>query len=486
MYRTNLGFDDSFDYEKELKRTDISDGYRKILEKEKSAKETYDSQKIKEPAINKESQKLSLNNDYTLFDNTGNQISKPLESASAMAKTQEILDKINSGKTSFSESLKGLIGEIQGRKSFAYDFNSDPLFQQALNSSMMSGQVAMQDTIGQASALTGGYGSTYATTAANNVYNQYVQGAYDKLPEFYNMALNQHQMEGDELYRQYAMLSEQDSTEFARLMDAYNTNYGRYRDTVADQRYEDELSYNRAWDEKSWEHQLEREGVEDERYATESEKEDEYREWQKGMSEAELQYQKEQDYIKNQQYINENDWNGDRKVDVNDSKAAAEWEAQYMSNAVTTKSDGTKQFTYTNGNGEVVTGNVNPDDLAEYISVIKTMANNGEIDNYIAKLGEVINEDEQAYLSLVYSKPERATPANRTWTMTYDGGDNGGGGIDEDALFEDDYGQEVSAITLYHMVYNELIADGKNFTTADKEATNFVLNLQKSTGATRK
>ena len=81
------------------------------------------------------------------------------------------------------------MGQIQNRDKFSYDVDNDVLFQQYLASSMASGKTAMQDTMGQASALTGGYGSTYATSAANQQYNAYIQDAYNNLPEYYQMAM---------------------------------------------------------------------------------------------------------------------------------------------------------------------------------------------------------------------------------------------------------------------------------------------------------
>ena len=83
--------------------------------------------------------------------------------------------------------------QIQNREDFEYDVDKDPLFQQALASAMNSGKTAMQDTIGQASALTGGYGSTYATSVGNQAYNAYIEDAYNNLPEYYNMALQAYQ-----------------------------------------------------------------------------------------------------------------------------------------------------------------------------------------------------------------------------------------------------------------------------------------------------
>lgn len=143
--------------------------------------------------------------------------------ADAYLKTQ--LEKIQSGKTSYSDQVKDMMDKIMNRDKFSYDVDSDPLFQQALASAMNSGKQAMQDTIGQASALTGGYGSTYATSAGNQAYNSFIEDAYNNLPQYYQMALEAYQMEGDEMYRQFGMLSDLDDKEFNRNLTAYDATY---------------------------------------------------------------------------------------------------------------------------------------------------------------------------------------------------------------------------------------------------------------------
>ena len=157
----------------------------------------------------------------------------------------EQLTKIQSGKTSYSDQLQEMMDKIMNRDKFSYDVDQDPLFQQALASATNSGKQAMQDTIGQASALTGGYGSTYATTAGNQAYNAFIEDAYDNLPQYYQMALEAYQMEGDEMYRQYGMLSDADDKEFNRYLSAYDATsqyrnrlyveaYSQHRDKVSD------------------------------------------------------------------------------------------------------------------------------------------------------------------------------------------------------------------------------------------------------------
>ena len=147
------------------------------------------------------------------------------------------LQKIQSGKTSYSDQVKGMMDQIMNREKFSYDVDSDPLFQQALASSMNSGKQAMQDTIGQASALTGGYGSTYATTAGNQAYNSFIEDAYDNLPQYYQMAMEAYQMEGDEMYRQLGMLNEADATEYNRNVTAYDATY-QHRNQMYNEAYQ--------------------------------------------------------------------------------------------------------------------------------------------------------------------------------------------------------------------------------------------------------
>lgn len=152
---------------------------------------------------------------------------------------------IQSGKTSYSDQVRDMMDKIMNREKFSYDVDEDPLFQQALSSAMKSGHQAMTDTIGQASALTGGYGSTYATTAGNQAYNAFIEDAYNNLPEYYKMAREAYDKDGEEMFRQFGVVSELDDKEYNRNLAAYdatyqhrnamyNEEYGEYRDEKSD------------------------------------------------------------------------------------------------------------------------------------------------------------------------------------------------------------------------------------------------------------
>ena len=161
----------------------------------------------------------------------------------AMAYTNQLLEQLSSGRTSYTDQIKDLMGQIQNREDFSYDMSEDTMFQQMLSSAMTSGQSAMMDTMGQASALTGGYASTYAQSAGNQAYNAYIQDAYNNLPQYYEMALEAYQMEGQEMYDQLSMLSDADAKEYGRMYDAWSSNfanaqqmyqneYGQWQDTI--------------------------------------------------------------------------------------------------------------------------------------------------------------------------------------------------------------------------------------------------------------
>ena len=211
------------------------------------------SQKTADAQYNREQASTNLQNvankqnlvDKSVYDTMGNTFKAPSEVTKANAYLSALLKQIQAGKTSYSDKINELMGSISGRDKFTYDVDSDPLFQQALGSAMKSGKAAMQDTMGQAASLTGGYGSSYATSAANQAYNAYIEDAYANLPQYYQMALEAYRAEGDDLYRQLEMYTMADDSEYGRILNAYNATsdyrnqaygeaYTAFRDTKTD------------------------------------------------------------------------------------------------------------------------------------------------------------------------------------------------------------------------------------------------------------
>jgi hypothetical protein len=107
----------------------------------------------------------------------------------------------------------------------------------------------MQDTIGQAAAMTGGYGNSYAQSVGQQTYQGYLQQLNDKVPELYQLALDQYNQEGENLLNQYGLLADRENTDYSRYRDTvadWNTEkgfaYNEYRDTVADSQWNTEFN----------------------------------------------------------------------------------------------------------------------------------------------------------------------------------------------------------------------------------------------------
>lgn len=123
----------------------------------------------------------------------------------------------------YTEVAQQAMDKYLNRDKFSYDLNGDALYQQYKNQFVNQGKLASQDVMGQAAAMTGGYGNSYAQSAGQQAYQGYLQQLNDKVPELYQLALDRYNQEGEALLNQYGLLS-----------DRENTEYGRYRDTVAD------------------------------------------------------------------------------------------------------------------------------------------------------------------------------------------------------------------------------------------------------------
>lgn len=163
----------------------------------------------------------------------------------AYAEVERLLDQAKGGRTSYTDKITEKLNEIENTKPFEYDFNKDPLFQNMLASYMRDGRVAMADTMGQAAALTGGYGSSYAQAVGNQAYNRMVQEGYDNLPEYYQMA---YQKYSDELQNKYNLLGEyraSDESEYQRMLNDFNNQFA-----YANDMYNKE--YNKFWDETNF------------------------------------------------------------------------------------------------------------------------------------------------------------------------------------------------------------------------------------------
>lgn len=171
-------------------------------------------------------------------------------------------------------ALTDTLSKIQNRKEFSYDPNSDPLYQSYKDLYTQQGRQAMLDTVGKASALTGGYGNSYAQTAGQQTYQGYLTGLNDQLSSLYQTALNKYQQEGTDLYNQYTLLADQENRDYSRYRDAvsdYNAETDRLYNTYLNERdydynrytNDESFAYNQYVDDRNYAYQQQRDAVSD-------------------------------------------------------------------------------------------------------------------------------------------------------------------------------------------------------------------------------
>ena len=172
----------------------------------------------------------------------------------------------------YQDQIDQLVGEILGREDFSYDAQQDPLYRMYEESYTRNGQRAMEDTLGQVSARTGGLASSYAAGASQDAYDRYMEELSGKIPELYQLAYSMYQDEGDRMRSDLSMLQGLDDTDYSRYLADRDYSYQLSRDQVEDSRY------NQQWD-----YQLGRDQVEDERYRDETD-------WERSQYTSQTEY----------------------------------------------------------------------------------------------------------------------------------------------------------------------------------------------------
>lgn len=146
----------------------------------------------------------------------------------------------------WTDDLHETIGQILNREKFSYDLNEDALYQIYADSYITQGQQAMMDTMGKAAALTGGHGNSFAQSVGQQAYQGYLQQLNDKVPELYQLALDQHNQEGQEMYDRASLLAGMDEQEYGRYMDEVSQYYTDLNYLTENARYMSETEYQRA------------------------------------------------------------------------------------------------------------------------------------------------------------------------------------------------------------------------------------------------
>ncbi len=157
-------------------------------------------------------------------------------------------------ESKYSEEIDSVLNDILNREKFSYNLNADPLYEQYRELYTQNGKKAMMDTVGEASALTGGYSSSYAVTAGNQAYHEYLNELNDIALDLRDRAYEQYGDEGDKLFEDVKLLRSLDGDDYEKYLDQLERYYkdGEYLlerlTSMSDAEYEQFLQTVEAWE----------------------------------------------------------------------------------------------------------------------------------------------------------------------------------------------------------------------------------------------
>ncbi|MBR6951300.1 MAG: hypothetical protein IKH56_06185 [Oscillospiraceae bacterium] len=185
---------------------------------------------------------------------------KPFEESEEARRWREKLERTAEQRPggysgAYAERLAEMYDRLNSRQPFRYDPARDGLYLSAREQAARLGQRAMRDTMGQAAALTGGYGSTYAQAAGQQAYDNYLLRLNEQVPELARLARQSYDADTDALYRQYEAARAADETDYARARDAladWRGDLQLYESMYSSQRDREKDLYDAALEQARW------------------------------------------------------------------------------------------------------------------------------------------------------------------------------------------------------------------------------------------
>ena len=157
-------------------------------------------------------------------------------------------------ESKYSQEIEEILDDILNREEFSYNLNADPLYEQYREQYVQNGKKAMEDTVGRASALTGGYLNSYALTAGQEAYGEYLSGLNDVAIELRDRAFDKYSYEGDKLLEDVTLLRSLDGEDYNRYFDSLEQYYkdGEYLlkrlTSMSDAEYEQFIQSVEQWE----------------------------------------------------------------------------------------------------------------------------------------------------------------------------------------------------------------------------------------------
>lgn len=148
------------------------------------------------------------------------------------------------GQSGGAATSNQMLELILGRQPFQYNAQTDPAAQAVRKQTARNAKIATQNTMGQYAAMTGGVPSTAAVSAAAQAGNAAMQEGVDRVAELEQLAFQNYQTEGQNMYNAYGALQQQESDAFNRQMQEQQWAYQKEQDqkAAADAEYQKKLA----------------------------------------------------------------------------------------------------------------------------------------------------------------------------------------------------------------------------------------------------
>ena len=159
----------------------------------------------------------------------------------------------------YDDKITGLLNEAENMNfNMNYSLTDDPAYQAYRDQYVHNGQLAAQDAAGNAVAQTGGYGSTAATAASQQAYNESLTELNNIVPELYEQAYgrewNKFTNQRDtlqELANSYQALDQQ---KYDQALSTWTNNFNQYI-AIAEE-YQSKYEYLDAAERAEYENKL--------------------------------------------------------------------------------------------------------------------------------------------------------------------------------------------------------------------------------------
>lgn len=155
------------------------------------------------------------------------------------------------------QQQQALMGQLSAREPYKFDVDASALYQAVKDNTIRQGQRAMQDTMGQAAGLTGGYGSTYAQGAGQQAYNEFLTRLNDQIPDIAAQERAAYDAETQALLQRLSLASNLYQQDYGEAMAERDYQHQLGREAVADE----QTARDEEWRQKQFDYGVEQDAL---------------------------------------------------------------------------------------------------------------------------------------------------------------------------------------------------------------------------------